>query len=101
MESFEGLRLRGILFVRKGIRSCKGRNLREHSVGLAFEGACGVVKFHAGQVGVDLFLQDNVFSTTAGFPTAQAHVSQITRLSVAAGEITYAYRVQLRISPSS
>ena len=89
------MRLRRIPFVRRVIRSCKGRNLLERSVGLAFEGDRGVVKFYARQVGVDLFLQENVLSTTAGFPTAQAHVRQITRFSVAAGEITYAYRVQV------
>ena len=65
------------------------------SVGFAFEGDRGVVKSYVGQVGVDLFRQDNGLSTTAEVPTAQAHVRQITRLSGRNGKITYVYRVQV------
>ena len=96
-ESFEGMRLGRIAFMRRGIRSCKELNLLGRSGCFAFEGDRGVVKFYVGcrQVGVDVFLQDNELSTTAGIPTAQAHVRHIIRLSGRGGEITYAYRVQV------
>jgi len=98
-ELFEGMRLRRIAFVRKGIRSCKELNLLGRSGGFALDGEGLLIKVYpvGTQVGGFFRPKINRVSSTSELPTvqkSQAGARQKIRLSAAVGGSTYAKRVQ-------
>ena len=76
---FEGIRLRRIVFVRRGVRLCKERNSLGCSEGLAIEGGCGVVKAYLGQVLVARCIQGKGFSATVNIATMQSRKQKSVR----------------------